>query len=359
MQSSPTLPEFSRILVRATNWVGDAVMSLPALHAIRARFPRAHIAILARPWVADLYQQEPFANQIIHLTAGRGTADLSGKWRAAQALRREKFDCAILLQNAFEAALLAWLAGIPRRIGYVRDGRGLLLTDPIPVPAKGEIPRHERFYYLALLQRAGFMDALPRDAAVRLSSSAELRAAGSRRLADFGLAPNVIGLSPGAAFGSAKRWLPENFADAGARLAAELRAGVAVFGSASERDLCAQVSAEIRSRRIPVHNFAGETTLRSFIEMAAGCLLYLTNDSGAMHVACALEIPTVAVFGATDDTTTGPTGDLAFVVREKVECSPCLLRECPIDHRCMVRVTSDRVVEAALKLAQRCNAAKQ
>jgi heptosyltransferase-2 len=216
------LPDFTRILVRATNWVGDAVMSLPALQAIRSRFPRAHICVLARPWVADLYEREPFADQVILLTAGRGTKDLGGKWRVAQALREHRFDCAILLQNAFEAALITWLARIPRRIGYSRDGRGLLLTDPIRLPKPGEIPKHERFYYLELLRRAGILDGeLPTDP-IHFDRTQEVRAAGSRALLEVGLQPRTIGVSPGAAFGGAKRWPAPGFAEAAARLATEL-----------------------------------------------------------------------------------------------------------------------------------------
>jgi heptosyltransferase-2 len=302
--------------------------------------------------VADLYEREPFADRVITLDAARGAGDWLGKWRVAQSLRREHFDCAILLQNAFEAALLTWLAGIPRRIGYDRDGRGLLLTDRIAVPATGEIPKHERFYYLAMLQRAGVLREEMSDPTIRFSRARELRAAGSRRIAESGLAAPIIGVSPGAAFGSANRWDADRFASAAAGIAAELHASVAVFGSSSERPLCEQVAGMIRSQGIAVHNFAGETTLRSFIELVAACQLYLTNDSGAMHVACALEVPTVAVFGSTDETATGPSSPYATVVREKVDCSPCLLRECPIDHRCMTRVTVDRVVEAALDLAR-------
>jgi len=325
-------------------------MSLPALAAIRQRFPTAHIAILARPWVADLYAEEPFADQVIPLTAGRGASDLAGKWNAAQILREKKFDCAILLQNAFEAALLAWLARIPRRIGYARDGRAWLLTDPIAVPHPGEIPRHERFYYLEMLHRAGILDELPSDPVIALSRAAQLRVSGQQRLAEANLPSPVVGVSPGAAFGGAKRWLPERFAESAIELARELRAGVAVFGSENERALCEQVAGAIRERKILVHDFAGETTLRQFIELAAGCALYVTNDSGAMHLASALAVPTVVVFGPTDETATGPTGPLATVVREQVDCSPCLLRECPIDHRCMTRVTADRVVKAGLSM---------
>jgi heptosyltransferase II len=333
----------SRILVRATNWVGDAVMSLPALRALRQRFPRAHIAILAKPWVADLYRREPICNELISYTA----KTIPEKWAAARALRPHNFDTAILLQNAFEAAAIARLAGIPERIGYARDGRGFLLTHAIPVPQPGEIPRHERFYYLELLRRAGIIDSLPESNSIRLETAPIATAAGVERFRQLGLGNVVIGVSPGAAYGTAKRWLPERFAEAANRLANELSASVAIFGSKDERDLCASVAASIVA---PVKNFAGETTLAEFIDLAAACRVYLTNDSGAMHIASALGVPTVAVFGATDDQTTGPTGPLAKVVREVVECSPCLKRECPIDHRCMTRVGAARVAEVALDL---------
>jgi heptosyltransferase-2 len=157
----------------------------------------------------------------------------------------------------------------------------------------------------------------------------------------------VIGISPGAAYGDAKRWLPERFAECARQLAASSQASVLVFGAAAERALCETVAEPLRRAGIDVRNLAGETSLREFIDLAAACRLFLTNDSGAMHVASALGVPTVAVFGATDDTATGPTGPSARVVREHAECSPCLLRECPIDHRCMTRVEVARVTAAA------------
>lgn len=304
-------------------------MSLPALQAIRGRFPAAHIAILAKPWVADLYSRESFANEVI-LYGGKPL------WRMSRELRAHRFDAAILLQNAFEAALVAWLARIPVRIGYDRDGRGLLLTHAVAVPERGEIPRHERFYYLELLRRAGLVQELPPSEAIHLAGR---NGTPSRR---------VIGVSPGAAYGTAKRWLPERFADAVAALADRRGASVALFGSQGERALCEEIAQRMDGREVT--NYAGQTSLAQFIELAAGCELFLTNDSGAMHIASALGVPTVAIFGATDDLATGPTGTHAKVVREPVECSPCLLRECPIDHRCMKGVSSERVVEEALRL---------
>ena len=160
----------------------------------------------------------------------------------------------------------------------------------------------------------------------------------------------MTGVSPGAAYGSAKQWLPERFAEAALEVARSQGGSVVLFGSASERELCETVAREVRQAGVAAHNLAGETALGEFIELAAACRVYLTNDSGAMHIASALGVPTVAVFGATDDSTTGPTGPLARVVREPVECSPCLLRECPIDHRCMTRVTTSRVAEVAHEL---------
>ncbi len=336
---------YERILVRATNWVGDAVMSLPALRALREEFPAAKISILAKPWVADLYGREPFCDEMIPYTAG----DLQSKWAAGRALAPRRFDCAILLQNAFEAAAVAFAARIPERIGYARDGRSLLLTRAIPVPRKGEIPPHERFYYLELLRRAGILDTLPASDSIRLEGAAAAKQTGAARFRELGLGGTVIGISPGAAYGPAKRWLPERFAETAIRLANETNASVAIFGSKSERPLCAEVCAAV-SASVAVKNFAGETSLAEFIEFAAACRVYLTNDSGAMHIASALGVPTVAIFGATNHVTTGPTGPLARIVREDVECSPCLKRECPIDHRCMTRVPAGRVAEIALEL---------
>jgi heptosyltransferase-2 len=332
----------SKVLVRATNWLGDAVMSLPALRAIREIFPHAQISVLGRPWIAELYARETSIDSVIPYPACKG---LGPRRELAARLRAGRFDCAILLQNAFDAALIAWMAGIPERIGYARDGRGILLTRPIPVPEPGDIPRHERFYYLELLRRAGMMEHFPAAGAIRFDAIDAARAAGAAHLSALGIDTPVIGISPGAAYGNAKRWLPERFAESAAQLPAEH--SFLIFGAAAERALCQTVAADLERAGRRVRNLAGETTLREFLDLAAACRLFLTNDSGAMHVASALAVPTVTIFGATDDTTTGPTGPLARIVREHAECSPCLLRECPIDHRCMTRVTSAQVAQVA------------
>jgi heptosyltransferase-2 len=317
-------------------------MSLPAIRAVRAAFPGAHLAVLARPWVADLYARERCIDQIIPYSV----KTLAERRAFARSMRAARYDAAILLPNSFDSALTMWMAGVPERIGYNRDARRMLLTRPIPVPDPGDIPRHERFYYLELLRRAGLMEKFPPTEPIELDGIPAAREAGAAKLAALGIAMPLIGISPGAAYGNAKRWLPERFAEAASRVASERGAAVLVFGAAGERVLCQQVAEAIPRAR----NLAGETTLREFIDLAAACSLFLTNDSGAMHIASALGVPVAAVFGATDDATTGPSGRHWRILREHAECSPCLLRDCPIDHRCMTRVTTDSVVAAALQL---------
>ena len=330
-------------------------MCLPALRAVRERWPRTRITLLARPWVADLYARESFLqsgiDSIMPYAANPGRGDWPAKYRIAQQVRALGCDAALLLTNSFESAAVVRLAGIPRRIGYARDGRGWLLTDAVERPVTGAIPPFQAFYYLELLRRIGWIDTLPPTGIViRLNGNAEAAAAGAIRLATLGLQGPVIGVSPGAAYGTAKRYIPERFAEAAARIAKEIGGQVALFGSGSERELCNHVGALIAGQGVRVHNAAGQTALGEFIEMAAACRLFLTNDSGAMHIASALGIPTVTVFGPTDEFATGPTGELARVIREPVDCAPCHKRECPIDHRCMTRVPAEGVVKTALEV---------
>ncbi|HEY1207216.1 MAG: lipopolysaccharide heptosyltransferase II [Bryobacteraceae bacterium] len=325
---------WTKILVRGTNWLGDAVMSLAALRALRQRYPEARIAVLARGWVADLYRREPCVDEVLLALGG------------------QRFDAVMLLPNSFKSALDARLAGIPRRIGYNRDGRGFLLTDRIRPPKPGETPPHERFYYLELLRRAGILDALPPAEPILLHAADEARRTGLALFDQMGMKGPVVGVSPGAQNSRAKQWLPERFAESAVRIAAALGGGVAIFGSPAERALCQRMAGAVRRAGVQVLSLAGETTLAQFIDLAAACRVFLTNDAGAMHVASALGVATVAVFGPTDFAATAPAGPVSRIVREPVECSPCMLRDCPIDHRCMTAITAERVAEAALELVK-------
>ena len=269
--------QLRNILVRATNWVGDAVMSAPALQALRAAYPQAHIAILARPWVAGLYAHQSFCDELIAYELPPGWESLQAKRRLAVALRRRNFDCAILLQNAFEAAALTRWARIPVRVGYARDARGWLLTHPIGVPRTGEILPHQRFYYLEMLRRAGLIQGYATDRPIRLDGAAaaatEARAHLRARLGGV-----VIAVSPGAAFGGAKRWPATHFAAAAVRVARARAAAVAVFGSQEDEKICATVCAAVRAASVPCVSFAGTTTIGQYCEMVAACQLVLTND---------------------------------------------------------------------------------
>jgi lipopolysaccharide heptosyltransferase II len=326
-----------KILIRATNWVGDAVMCIPALAAVRRRWPQAEISILARPWVASLYNGQGLADRILLLKNPRSVAS---------ALRREGFDCALLLQNAFHAAWIAWRAGIRERIGYALDGRGWLLTRAVPIPRHGEIPAHEAYYYLELLRRAGWIEALPLLEPIRLQIAPEARELAEQKLLAAGVSDRAprIAVAPGATFGSAKCWAPERFAALADRLIADFGASVILFGTASERDITEQIAA--RMSHNPV-NLAGQTSIGELPALFSACRLFVGNDSGAMHVAAAAGLPVVAVFGPTDPEGTSPVTSQLSLVREPVSCSPCFLRHCPVDRRCMTRVTGDAVYAAA------------
>ncbi len=337
-----------RILVRATNWVGDAVMSIPALAVIRGRWPQAEIAVLARPWVADLYRDQGFLDRLIvfdHTGRHRG---LLGIERLARDLRRDHFDLALLLPNSFQSAWIAWRAAIPQRIGYARDARSWLLTQPVPLPHPGEIPALEPYYYLELLRRSGFIARLhPVDRiGLRVDPAALARAEDLLRRAGCRTGALRIALAPGAAYGSAKCWPPERFAAVASRLIADFDADVILFGTSSERVVAEKIAAGMR--RPPVM-LVGQTPIRDLPALLASCRLFIGNDSGAMHVAAAVGLPVVGIFGPTDPFGTAPVTPLAALVRQPVSCSPCFLRHCPVDHRCMTRIAVDDVYRAAYR----------
>jgi len=338
-----------RVLVRGPNWIGDAVMSEPALAAIRGIFPNAEIVLLVKPVIAELLKGHSAVDRVaIYEDQGRH-AGLSGKWRLARALRRERFDVAILFQNAFEAALLAFLAGIPCRYGYATDGRGWLLSNPIARPDREAIG-HQVQYYLAVLKPLGATQA-PRPPRLSLSVSEEAQM--NRGLAEVGIAESdfVLGLNPGSTYGSAKRWLPERFAEAADRLLqdqlgeGERAVRVVIVGARGEEVVGQAIADRMLVKPVVL---SGRTTIRELMAVIKRCGLFITNDTGPMHVAAAFGVPVVAIFGPTDFRSTAPFGDGHAIVRHPVECAPCLLRECPIDHRCMTRVTVDQVHEAAL-----------
>ena len=335
-----------KVLVRATNWVGDAILSIPALAALRARRPDAEISVLARPWVADLYRDQGLVDRLIPFDHRGRHAGPFGVERLARELRAVRFDSAVLFQNAFEAAWIAWRAGIPERIGYARDARGPLLTKSIPVPQAGEIPAHEANYYLELLRRAGWIDALPEIARVKLRVSPEAVERAEKLLESAGSPAGSlrVAFGAGAAYGSAKCWPANRYADLARRLITDYNATVVLFGAASEAAVAAEVETGAGSG---VVNLIGRSAVGDLPALLSRCGIFVGNDSGAMHVAAAVGLPIVAVFGPTDPHGTSPLTPTLSIVQRKVACSPCFLRHCPIDHRCMKSVELDAVLEAA------------
>lgn len=335
-----------RILIRATNWVGDAIMALPALRAVRKRFADAQIAIVARPYVADIYRDQEICNQLIPYDPKGLHAGFSGRERLAAELRTHQFDAALLLQNAFDAAWLAWRANIPERIGYARDGRSFLLTKAVPLPRHGEIPAHEKFYYLELLRRADWLDSLQDESFIGVSVPEEKRRSAEEFLRKSGARRGAlrIAIGAGASYGSAKCWPPSRFADVANRLQSEMDADVILFGTAAEAAASTAISAEMS--RPPI-DLTGKTAIADLSSLLSQCHLFIGNDSGAMHVAAAVGLPIVAVFGPTDPCGTAPVTPRCIIVQQKPYCSPCFLRRCPTDHRCMSAITADMVEAAA------------
>ena len=338
-----------KILVRAPNWVGDAVMAIPALETIRRLHANDEISVLARPVVADLFSEQAFADRILQYDFRGRHRGWVGREKLIAELRKEKFDVAVLLQNAFEAAWLAWRAGIPERIGYARDARSLLLTKTIRVPRGGEIPKHESHYYVELLRRAGWCDSPPVASPIRLAVACAARAAAESTLRKAGARENGwrCAIAPGASYGSAKCWAPERFAQLADQLISESGADVIFFGTPGEKEIAARILANMKMRPI---SLVGDTSMRELAALLASCSVFVGNDSGAMHVAAAVGLPVIGIFGPTDPGGTAPVTEQFTLMREDVSCSPCFLRRCPVDHRCMERISVDPVFAALMQL---------
>ncbi|MCR4310004.1 MAG: lipopolysaccharide heptosyltransferase II [Deltaproteobacteria bacterium] len=334
------------LLVRATNWLGDAVMTTPALAGLRGAFPGARIVLLAKPLVAELFRHHPDVDEVIvYERPGRHEGTL-GRLRLAGELRRRRFDGALLLQNAFDAALLAFLARIPERAGYPTDGRRLLLSLPVPL-THAILQRHEVEYYLCLLDGLGV--PRPEPPTLKLLVTDEERAGIGSRLASLGLTPGtpIVAINPGATYGSAKRWYPDRFAAVADALSEEWGAAVVVVGSPAEAPLAGEI---VAAARRGVVNLAGKTTVREMMALLSLSSFLVTNDSGPMHIGAALGVPLVAIFGPTDWRRTSPWTSLAKVVRVEIDCSPCRRRVCDRGHECMLGVTPEMVVDAARQL---------
>ena len=327
----------ARLIVRAPNWLGDAVMALPALEAVRRAQPGATLILAARPAVAPLFAEETAAapDEVVTVEDARESAQL----------RDLRADAILLLPNSFSSAWRASRAGIAERWGYRAGGRGWLLTQGVRSP-RGRV--HHVEYYRTLVRGLGIEGG---DGVPRLVARPQTLAQADALLRDRGVTPGtrLVGFAPGAAYGHAKRWPPDRVAAVMARLAAQGVTPV-VVGAAADRDTARAIESSLPAGARAV-DLVGRTTLRQLVGVIARCAAFVSNDSGAMHVAAALGVPLTAIFGPTDERVTSPGGraDLIDVVARDVFCRPCLLRECPIDHRCMKRIDVDTVLRSVVE----------
>jgi heptosyltransferase II len=335
----------NKIVVRGTNWIGDAVMSVPALRELSRIFPEAEIVLHTKRSVEGLFEDADFIDRLLPFENRRSRVKQTVV--QAERLGDEDFDLAILLPNSFESALTAKLARIPRRIGYNKDLRGLLLTDPVPVP-EWKNTRHEVFYYVNLIGEVerrylGRSTVSSDGLDVRLDISRERSDAARKMLREAGADPSrpVVALGAGSTNSMAKRWGTERFAELNDRLKTEFGAETILVGAQSETDVADEVIERAELKPIDLTGRTGVAEAAAILSVAD---LLISNDMGLAHVAPAVGTKTAVIFGPTNPVTTRPYSDLAVVIRNNVECSPCMLRECPIDHRCMEWISVDHVL---------------
>lgn len=343
------------VVVRGTNWVGDAVMTVPALRALRGLLPHAHITLATRPWAKGLFSDADFIDDL--LIYERRPRDVRAVVRQAREWRRRRFDVALLFQNAFEAAVIAAGARVPVRLGYATDNRRTLLTHPLALPAwKSE--RHEVFYYLnivAELERLldGTTGVLQQAPAFALRVSPERQAQARELLNAHGANPlrrRLVALCPGSTNSRAKRWPAEAYAALADKFIEEAGADVVLIGAADELEVSLAVKALMRGQPLML---TGQTDLAQAVAVLSLVDALVSNDTGPAHIAAALERPTLVIFGPTDPRTTRPFSETAEIIVRPPDCAPCMLRDCPIDHRCLTAITPAEVFTRAGALMKR------
>jgi len=341
----------ARILIRGANWVGDAIMTTPVIRAVRKNFPKAEISILVKPWVAPVFHNNPDVDNVLIYDNGSRHKKGWGTIRLAKDLRQYNFDLAVLMQNAFEAALITFLAGIPERLGYDTDARALLLNRCIKLdPGLKRV--HLIDYYRGILKGGGLYDD---GGTLDLFISENERRETEKTLRDNGvdILKPVIGINPGATGGTAKRWFPNRFAELSAKLAEHFGIKVLIFGGPGDNALGEEISG--LSGNVCV-NLAGKTNLAQAFALIERCSLFITNDSGLMHAAAALGINQVAIIGSTNHITTPPSNTNSRIVRVPVHCSPCMKPECRYEHhQCMDKISVDMVFNEAIAMLESSN----
>jgi heptosyltransferase-2 len=327
-----------KIVIRAPNWIGDSVLAFSAIESLRQNLPEAQIWIATNEWVKDLFMSYDLIKGIIPLP---GVNKIKNLKDSANKIKEFHFDAGILFTNSFISALLFYLAKIPQRWGYSRDGRGLLLTKRVS-PRNLENSTHQVDYYMGLISGLGYK-ALPPQLSFPLTQEEQKEAREKLISCDVDFQRPIIMLNPGASYGPAKRWPAERFAELGSLLQERNKATVLITGAGNERGLAESISSLMAKKPI---NLSGQTSLRMLAGLISQSNLFVTNDSGPMHMANALKIPVTVVFGPTDPRVTGPYQEPSAVIKKDVPCWPCAYRECPFDHRCMASISPEEVYKA-------------
>lgn len=333
-----------KIIVRAPNWIGDSIFALPSLESLSNNFPKAQIWIAAKGGVKDLFASCNFVAGTVPLPKKNGFKNLMN---SAKKIKEFHFDTGLLLPNSFSSALLFYLSKIPQRWGYQTDGRGFLLTKAVALKNQGN-SLHQVHYYLNLISGLGLQTFLPE---IKLPLTEEEKSGANEYL----LALNVdfqrplIILHPGAAYGTSKRWPVQKYAELARLLQEREKATILITGSAGEGEVAESISLLLRKKPI---NLCGKTNLRLLVGLISQASLFISNDSGPMHIANALKVPVVAIFGPTDPRQTGPFQQPATVIKKEAPCWPCYYRECPFDHNCMMRIEPEEVYKAAQKFLE-------
>lgn len=348
--------EIKRVVVRGTNWVGDSVMTVPALRALRRVLPQAKITLVVRPSAKGIFADVDFVDDLLIYDR----RNVWSVWPQVQEWRRRKFDLAVLFQNAFEAALIPFLASVPLRLGYATELRQALLTHPLALP-DWRSSRHEVFYYLYLITaleqlvfgKSEVCESEP-DASLQISDARKSAAENLLRAYGVKEGKPVVALCPGSINSRAKRWPAEAYAALADRLI-DSRRQVLLIGSADEADVTQAVTSRMQQQPIVL---TGKTSLDQITAVLSLVDLVVTNDTGPAHIAAALGRPTLVIFGPTNPLTTRPFAPEAEILRHPPDCAPCMLRDCPIDHRCMTAITVDEVFEHSHALLKRASFAK-
>jgi len=351
-----TADQIKRVVVRGTNWVGDSIMTIPALRALRRILPDASITLAVRPGAKGIFSEVDFIDDVL-VYDRRNAFSVFGQIRE---WKKREFDLAVLFQNAFEAALIPFLAGVPVRLGYATESRQAMLTHPLPLP-DWRSTKHEVFYYLYLITALEQMlfrtsTVCEGDPDISLSISESRKSQASELLRSHGVSEekSVVAICPGSINSRAKRWPAEAYAALADRLI-EDRRNVVLIGSKDEIDVTNEVAQRMRHRPVVL---TGKTTLDQITAVLGLVDLVVTNDTGPAHIAAALGCPTIVIFGPTNPLTTRPFSPKAEIIRHPPDCAPCMLRDCPIDHRCMTAITVDEVFEHSHALLKRGSFAK-